>query len=289
MSTMKKFFVLILLFCFATGFAQNNMEDVLYLKNGNTYRGTIIEQVPNVTYKIQIAGGSIFTVIVAEIEKITKEEKWQSPNAPRVAHPMDMHSPFMHGRMMRDTVPGYLKKRGHFMMIEFRAGINNASIRLVNGAKFGRFGFIGIGIGADRVSFERGVNFGHPNMFSASGCHGSDGVYLPLYVRYSGDILRKKITPFYYLEAGYAAHPNSSSMFSGRGNGSKGGPLAAVGFGVKFNTKGRVNFNLNLNATWRTNRYEGFFQEQDAYGTYTVHRSGWDSKVFSNLGFAIGF
>lgn len=52
---------------------QNNMIDVVYLKNGSILRGIIIEQVPNESIKLQTADGNIFVYQTGEIEKITKE------------------------------------------------------------------------------------------------------------------------------------------------------------------------------------------------------------------------
>ena len=48
-------------------------QDVVYLKNGSVIHGTIIEQVPNVSLKIQTRDGSIFFYKMDEIEKIAKE------------------------------------------------------------------------------------------------------------------------------------------------------------------------------------------------------------------------
>lgn len=55
------------------GVAQN-VQEVVYLKNGSIVRGTIIEQVPNVLLKIQTADGSVFAYQMSEVEKITKEQ-----------------------------------------------------------------------------------------------------------------------------------------------------------------------------------------------------------------------
>lgn len=52
---------------------QNNLIDVVYLKNGSILRGIIIEQVPNELIKLQTADGNIFVYQTSEIEKITKE------------------------------------------------------------------------------------------------------------------------------------------------------------------------------------------------------------------------
>ncbi|OJV35970.1 MAG: hypothetical protein BGO29_00175 [Bacteroidales bacterium 36-12] len=55
-------------------FAQNNYEEVVYLKNGKTIRGVIIEQVPNVQIKIETADGDIGIFQMEEIQRITKEK-----------------------------------------------------------------------------------------------------------------------------------------------------------------------------------------------------------------------
>ncbi|OGU39651.1 MAG: hypothetical protein A2X61_09820 [Ignavibacteria bacterium GWB2_35_12] len=50
------------------------LQEVVYLKNGSIIRGTIIEQVPGKSLKIQTADGSVFVYQMEEVEKITKEK-----------------------------------------------------------------------------------------------------------------------------------------------------------------------------------------------------------------------
>ncbi len=50
------------------------LQEVVYLKNGSVIRGVIIEQIPNVSLKVQTADGSIFAYKMEEVEKITKEQ-----------------------------------------------------------------------------------------------------------------------------------------------------------------------------------------------------------------------
>lgn len=72
---MKKFlFVLVALLVTSFAFSQNNLQDVVYLKNGSIIRGIIIEQVPNKLVKIQTADQNVFVFEIDEIEKLTKEE-----------------------------------------------------------------------------------------------------------------------------------------------------------------------------------------------------------------------
>ena len=67
---MKKIFTLLCLVVLTTlTFAQNNYQDVVYLKNGSI----IIEQIPNKSIKIETADRSIFVFQMDEIERFTKE------------------------------------------------------------------------------------------------------------------------------------------------------------------------------------------------------------------------
>jgi hypothetical protein len=54
------------------GLAQERI-DVVHLKNGDVLKGVIIENVPNDYVRIELQGGSIFTVKYADILKFTKE------------------------------------------------------------------------------------------------------------------------------------------------------------------------------------------------------------------------
>lgn len=57
----------------SNAFAQQAKQDVVYLKNGSVIRGVVIEQIPNVSLKIQTRYGSIFVYKMEEVEKITRE------------------------------------------------------------------------------------------------------------------------------------------------------------------------------------------------------------------------
>lgn len=53
--------------------AQSAVVDVVYLKNGTIIRGTIIEEIPGKSLKIQTQDKSVFVCEMEEITKITKE------------------------------------------------------------------------------------------------------------------------------------------------------------------------------------------------------------------------
>ena len=72
---MLRFTLLTCLIAFAATsqvFAQQ-MEDVVYLEDGGVVRGTIVEQIPGKSLKIQTRDGSVFVFTMDEITKLAKE------------------------------------------------------------------------------------------------------------------------------------------------------------------------------------------------------------------------
>ena len=60
-----------------------SLEDVIYKKDGSVLRGTLVEQdFENGRYKIQLQGGSLFSINKDDIEKITKEMPIASTTIP---------------------------------------------------------------------------------------------------------------------------------------------------------------------------------------------------------------
>ncbi len=72
---LKRIIVLILMLsCFVLNLsAQQLMQDVVYLEDGSVIRGQIIEQIPDVSIKVQTIDGNIFAYKMEEVEKIVKE------------------------------------------------------------------------------------------------------------------------------------------------------------------------------------------------------------------------
>ena len=60
---------------FSTAALGQQMEDVVYLKNGSIIRGLIIEHVPSETIKIQTREGNLFVYEIWQVERIMKESR----------------------------------------------------------------------------------------------------------------------------------------------------------------------------------------------------------------------
>lgn len=306
------FAVLILcVFSFLSASAQDDREDVVYLKNGNIYRGVIVEQVPGQTLKVETLGGNVFTVQISDITKITKEHKVlpdnavaTPPAAPGGGQPeLNDRGPryFHHNNFYRyyrsDSMGAHkgrefhYRKKGYFFEAQLLAEMGQGGIRIINGYKFSQFGYLGIGIGADLVGFAPigRYNFGGRNYPYA-------GTYLPVFLHYSGDILRRRITPFYSVDMGYAVRFNGGhggnypypAYYPNYREERQSGAMGGVGFGVKFFSKRRVNFNLSLNADFQNVRYvPGYDVNTDNGMTW---RSGNSLTLLTpGLKFALGF
>ncbi len=72
---MKKILLVLVSFFYFMSFtyAQGDLQEVVYLKNGSIIRGIIIEQQPNKLIKIQTNDGNVFVYNIDEVDKITKE------------------------------------------------------------------------------------------------------------------------------------------------------------------------------------------------------------------------
>jgi len=63
-----------MLLCLAAEAQQVGNIDVVYLKNGNIIRGTILERIPGESVTIETRDGNVFVFKFTEIEKITREK-----------------------------------------------------------------------------------------------------------------------------------------------------------------------------------------------------------------------
>lgn len=66
--------MLITAISFSVNAQSENMEDVVYLKNGSIIRGIIVEQIPNESLKVKTKDGSVFVYKMTEVDKLTKEQ-----------------------------------------------------------------------------------------------------------------------------------------------------------------------------------------------------------------------
>jgi hypothetical protein len=305
------FFLLFSLLLSASLHAQEDREDVVYLKDGSIYRGLIVEQIPGVSLKVETIGGNVFNVQIGDVVKITKEKKVMP--APEAAPAPEAHGgyryhddmPDMHyGRhyryhyamgdsgMRHERMEYHPRRRGYFNTVQLLIENLEGGGRLVNGYKFGRCGYLGVGIGADFIFKDMRGNSDY------------SGVYLPLYLYYGGDILKKRITPFYAIEAGYAArmnpHNNNNNFFpdgpfSAYSNPNitnvKGGIMGGAAFGVKFYSRHRVFFSISVHADFQRaeNTYQNYVYDPAGNYYYTSSTKKHETLLIPGIRLGLGF
>jgi hypothetical protein len=188
----KLIFIIAFLQAVFCAYAQQSSQDVLYLKNGSIIRGTIIEQVPNKSLKIQTADGSVFVYSIEEVEKITKEVATTNST---------------------ETTKSFAKTSGYVGIIEashlvyvgkYSTG-SLSGFRFVNAIQTSSA--VSLGLGA-------GLNFGSGGAIEA-----------PLFFDLRANFMKGNVTPFWLLNAGYCLAVNNvgnkSSIMGGSGLGVK--------------------------------------------------------------------
>jgi len=201
--------------------AQDDRQKVAYLKNGTVLRGKVVEQVFNESITIQTANGEKIKVPVSELKEVVIDENEEE--ADTVKHVRKIRPPF--------DYPG----KQFFFQGECLLAYAEIGSRVIGGYRFGQFGILGLGIGVDGYTQGFQTNAATDAPF--------DGVYFPLFVHYEGDILKKMVTPFYAVEAGYAfRHSNDDSYIyvtplNHPVYKNYGGFTGGVSFGVKVYTR----------------------------------------------------
>ena len=74
-------------------FSQEEMQDVIYLKNGTAVKGTIVELVPDVSVKIRLNDGKVYVYPMEEVRKIVSEQATTNPMLKGHAEPIKPKSP----------------------------------------------------------------------------------------------------------------------------------------------------------------------------------------------------
>lgn len=228
--------LLLLSTCLLTAplFAQFETEDVVHLKNGSVIRGKITEQKFGESLKIELLGGSVFVFQQTEIDSIKKEN-------------------IRKAKLERIKKDYYRKDRGYRNITQLGLiyGVNlksddpynyynndkddlGLSIHTINGYQLWPYLYVGAGVGIDRfISYKQ--------------------TFSPFYVRVSSEFLKRKVTPYVFIDGGY------SVMWKQRSNDyqsfeNKGGAYASAGGGIRVYTRSRAS--VLLSAAYRMNRSE---------------------------------
>lgn len=181
---MKHLFALITAFIVCISTYGQNLQEVVYLKNGSVIKGTIIEQVPNESLTIKTADGSTFVWKMSEISKITKEAVKPTRTYSYAANDDDDEEE--EEEKEYDT-EGY-RPRGYMGFVE-EASITDfddffGAVHTTHGFQINSHIFVGGGAGF---------------IFPYSG----DAFAVPVYGAFRYTLLNKKVTPYFEAKCGY--------------------------------------------------------------------------------------
>lgn len=175
---MKKILSLLFMLALSAGASAQRLHEVVYLKNGSIIRGTVIEQIPGESLKIQTGDGNVFAYRMSEVEKITKEG-----GTPRDVRQRSGNAGFNR----RGPEVGY---RG-FVDANWTIGVGN-------------------GAGADRIGLLTSHGYQIiPQLYIGAGAginyyYNGTAVGMPVFADVRTDILPGSVTPFVDLKGGYS-------------------------------------------------------------------------------------
>lgn len=224
---MKKLFALfIFLLCCFLASAQQNMEDVLYLKSGKVVRGIILEQNNN-GVKILVLGRYKFIYATSEIDKMTKE-----PSTSNYTYTKTSTRPTVAPVEQKPVSPsGYygLIELGYGMQVGDK-GYDIGKFNFINGYRFSPHFSAGIGVGLRYYAydvFEENF-FGYSDLIETGG--------IPVFLDLRAHFSKGNVSPYLVLNAGFTF---DSQMFEPN-------LMISPGAGVKIKVSRKSSFLVGI-------------------------------------------
>lgn len=203
---MKKYLTLLLFAIITTvSFGQSNYQDVVYLKNGSIIRGTIIEQVPNESIKIETADRNVFVYQMDEIEKLTKEAIQRKSSD-------SLNNSGLQSGYKGIVELGYQIGTGDY-------GMDRLKLNIINGYQINPYFSLGFGTGL-RYYFD------------------AEAALIPVFADFRANLMNNNVSPYLSLGIGYSF--DATNGFEGVGfllN-------PTVGVSYKVSDKSAINVGL---------------------------------------------
>ncbi|MBS1624967.1 MAG: hypothetical protein JSS76_05870 [Bacteroidetes bacterium] len=217
-------YILLLSLLLTTGVAsaQAHMDEVVYLKNGTSVRGLIIEWVPGTSISIRDKAGEMHTYTMAEVERIRRETGTKPPPPPFYA-------------AIEAGITDFYTPHHNV----YRTNIAYGSVTAIAGAHFSKVVSAGLGFGADIYQ---------PKVYMLS-------AFAHMRVLFT----KKKIAPYIELNGGYAGivfydeYSAYTRVITKSIHAS--GIMANPSIGVKFNVSKKVA--LTLSAGYKAVAFPG--------------------------------
>lgn len=233
---MKKYLALLLFALITTvSFGQSNYQDVVYLKNGSIIKGTIIEQVPNKSIKIETADRSVFAYQMDEIEKLTKEVIQGKSGG-------SLSNSGLQSGYKGIVELGYQIGTGDY-------GMDRLKLNIINGYQINPYFSLGFGTGL-RYYFD------------------AEAALIPVFADFRANFMNNKISPYLSLGVGYSF--DATNDFEGVGfllN-------PTVGVSFKVSDKSAMNVGLGYEMQkidFYYYYYDGYYSSSENSGAISIN------------------
>lgn len=201
----RLFYVICLLSACVASASAEELQEVVYLKNGSVIRGTIVEQVPNQSLKIKTTDGNIFVFKIDEVEKITKEPVYQ-PKSNRSNYSYGVTDSTPVESVQSRQYPVY-QEYGWEKAPRYRGFAGESTIFGVGDYSYSRIMFLtshGVQITPEIYA---GIGTGITAWFDVYDYWGEETyASIPLFVNVRGEIhnlIRRNFSPYIDLKLGY--------------------------------------------------------------------------------------
>ncbi|MBU0475298.1 MAG: porin family protein [Bacteroidetes bacterium] len=285
---MKKSILLIIcnfLIVTSITFAQVGYRDVVYLKNGGKVIGIIIEQIPNISIKIETSNGSLLVFKMDEIEKMVKE-KIATPSLevkqPVIPEPPKIEQPI--ANVQNSYQNSWAGNKIEGMYATFAIGSHNvkptSSETKVNGDSFELEydSYSGMVFHA-QIVFQSKDKYAF--LFGGTVDKYANGTFTSYYVGGHFYLKDKEFSPFLYLKGGYG-FGNLENPFDSDEEIKFTGPYVTVGAGTKYYLGN--SWGLYVEAGYKYQGTSADWSTEDSYGrTYKIETSQ-DIAGFQFLG-----
>ena len=201
-------------------YAQSNLEDVVYLKNGSIIRGIIIEQVPNQVVKIQTKDRNVFVYKVEEIERMTREQAPADYTFGANGTTVFKQEGFTNiTEVIYGGAVGEITVGGN----RYATKDNSFGFRTVNGGQTNEHFFLGLGVGIDRYE---------------------NATTLPVTLDARVALVSGRVSPVVNLAGGYALGLK----------GTDGGLIINPGLGIRTYISENTAFLFNVGMRWQAEK-----------------------------------
>lgn len=234
----------------------------------------MLEQVLGKTVSIQTKDGVLHTYELSTIEKVSKE--------------LDLSSARVRNKLWMNDYKTFQK--GYVFEAESLMGGKGLGLRIYNGYKFNPYSVLSLGVGIEMQTLK---------------AQQVAKTMLSLNIAYGGDFIKKRITPYYQIELGYAYVLNRKDLeivkdygnpvvegsfaFDGFETVNYGGPMSATVFGVKLNTKKKIFYKFGFDYRLSSNFYDATPVHVNKNNEMTViGKSFKDISMQSTFGFRFG-